>query len=298
LHGTEPREPYLARASRGFEVWADERVPNESESSSPAGALRRLIAGEIRRLGAASDEEVLHAAFAGARWRGTDVENLLFNNIDQTLALFRSVGRVGVRFEDLGERAPPVRGNSDRTVYYAYRLADRRADFTAVACDRLVCGVSEIFVPEGPARMAARVWLAVRRGREQLRATTGSTHLYTLRIKAHGLEPATTVKALVDGASAAMQRALDTDELRACVSRLAALLAASENELFALAAGGPEAPLGDAKRLFRLDGDTQVRVTPDDDRCIAAEVVAVSDERPAHLVVELHAARRRELVQR
>src|SRR4051794_22525916 len=37
-----------------------------------------------RRLASA----VLYATYAGERSRGTDVENLLFNNIDQTLSLF------------------------------------------------------------------------------------------------------------------------------------------------------------------------------------------------------------------
>lgn len=47
-----------------------------------------------------------------------------------------------------------------------------------------------------------------------------------------------------------------------------------------------DAPLGVAKQLLCLDGPAQVRVTPDDDRCVAAEVLVHDRDGPARLSVE------------
>jgi hypothetical protein len=220
------------------------------------------------------------------------VENLLFNNIDQTLSLFQIAARAGVRFEDLGNQTRPAPDGAARLAYYAYRLADRGAAFTAVECDRLVCRVSDVVVPEGPARMAARVWLAVRRAREHLTTGTLASRPYILRVSTHGLSPATSVKAVVDGVSGAMQRAAATDQLNTCVRRLGVLLAVPSEELLTLATGGPEAPLAQARKLFTLDGEAEVRVTPDDDRCVAAEVVSASGDKPVRMTVEVYAAKR------
>jgi hypothetical protein len=89
------RDPFIRRADSGFEVWADEYVPNQPGAASTARTLRRLIADAIRVL-PALDGHVLHAGYGGWRWHGTDVENLLFNNIDQGLSVFRKPGSTGV----------------------------------------------------------------------------------------------------------------------------------------------------------------------------------------------------------
>jgi hypothetical protein len=62
-------------------------------------------------------------------------------------------------------------------------------------------------VADGPARLAARIWLAVRRARPPLgvgRALEEGSFL--LKVAVRALEPATTVKAIVDGVTAALQR--------------------------------------------------------------------------------------------
>jgi hypothetical protein len=104
---TQPRlrDPFIRRVGSGFEVWADEYVPNQPGAASTARALRGLIADEIRVL-PAPEGRVLRAGYGGWRWHGTDVENLLFNNIDQGLSLFRKPGRAAVGFEDLGLTVP------------------------------------------------------------------------------------------------------------------------------------------------------------------------------------------------
>lgn len=281
------RAPCLRRADDGFEIWADEYVRNESTAASAAGALRQLISGEIRRL-PPPDGRLLHAAYAGYRWPGTDVENLLFNNIDQTLKLFANSGNDGVRFEDLGDASPAAPDGTTRSSSYAYRLVEAGEAFHAAETRELACRTEEAVVPEGPARLAARIWLAVRRARPS-ECRYVATAPYVLRVTTRGLPPATNVKAIVDGASAAMQQGVLTDPLRQSIGRLAALLDADEDDLLSLVTG-PEAPLGVATGLFTLDGSAQVRVTPDDDRCVAAEVMSAGHDGPPRIGVAVHVA--------
>jgi len=296
--GPQPRPPLLRRTGSGFEIWADEYVRNESTAGSSAGLLRRLIADEVRALRGLAGR-VLHAGYAGQRGRGTDVENLLFNNIDQSLSLFSAAGRLGVRFEDLGLIAPPAPGLTRRRSFYSYRLAEPQEPFTTVTAGPVICRVPEAIVPDGPARLAARIWLAVRRARPPGGpGTPPGDGDFLLRIAVHGLHPATSIKAIVDGATAAMQRD-DPDRVTDAITRMAALLGAGAEELLTLATSG-DAPLGSRSRsnptskegLFTLDGADQVRITPDDDRCVAAEVVAAFGHGLPRLAVEVHSAQR------
>lgn len=185
------------------------------------------------------------------------MENLLFNNIDQSLSLFSAPGRRGIRFEDLGLIVPLAPDGTRRPSFYSYRLTEPGEPFAA---GHLICHVPEAIVPDGPARPAARIWLTVRRVRPP--------HSYggpledgdfLLRIAVRGLEPARSVKAAVDGATAAMQRD-DPDRVKDAITRLSALLGVDAEELLALATAN-DAPLGSSSRssptsketLFTLD---------------------------------------------
>lgn len=292
------RPPFTRRMESGFQVWADECVRNESGPASTAGALRRLIAAEIRALPKPAGR-ILRAGYAGARSDATDVENLLFNNIDQALRLFRAGGHFGVSFEDLGLKVPPAPDDTSRHSFYSYALERAGSPFATVDEDRLLCRVPDVIVQDGHARLAARVWLAVRQARA--RENHGPTHDegdYLLRIVLSGLDVPASFKSVVDGASAAMQR--DAPErIREAIARLSILLDVPADELLALATAH-YAPLGTRSSskptskhsLFTLDGTDQVRVTPDDDRCIAAEILAVRDGQAPSLKVEVYSAAR------
>ncbi|MHB1819882.1 MAG: hypothetical protein ACYCO9_17855 [Streptosporangiaceae bacterium] len=294
------RAPVIRRTPDGFGVWADEYVRNEARAGSPAGVLRRLIGDGIRGLPGSGDR-MLHAAYAGWRWSGTDVENLLFNNIDQGLSLFAGPGRAGVRFEDLGEQVPPGPDGSAWRCFYRYRLAGAEEPLDVVLPGDLVCRVPEVVVPDGPARFAARVWFAVCSARLRSGEKAGNLAAgpYVLRMTVRGLNPASSLKALVDGASAAMQRD-EPGRLGEAVARLSRLLDADPGYLMALASD-PGAPLGTRSRsgpdsvetLFTLDGAAQVRVTPDDDRCAAAEAVSAGDSRQQSVTLEVLRAEQR-----
>jgi hypothetical protein len=282
----------------GFEVWADEYVRNDSAADSAAGHLRRLINGELRGL-PESAGRLLHAAYGGQRRRGTDVENLLFNNIDQTAGVFRAPGGLGVRFEYRGLTVPLAPDGTSWPSFYSYRLAQPGDPFAAVRPGQLICRIPEAIVLDGPARPAARIWLAVRRARP--RPGTGVPREdggFLLRIAVHHLQPALSIKAVVDGVTAAMQRD-DPGRISEAINRLARLLATDADHLLTLATEA-SAPLGTRSRsspaskegLFALDGPDQVRVTPDDDRCIAAEVTTGGNDGPARLTVEVYSAER------
>ncbi|TVZ03748.1 hypothetical protein EAS64_14880 [Trebonia kvetii] len=295
--GAQLRDPCMRRSASGFGVWADEYVRNDSAAGSSAGLLRRVIVGEIRSLPAPAGR-VLHASYGGQRRPGTDVENLLFNNIDQTLALFGGPGSAGIRFEDLGPAVPPAPDGTPRHSCYRYCLAPRGAGFTAVQQGPLICRIPEIPVLDGPARLAARIWLAARRARPQPAGVPAEHGSFLLKVIVHQLDPAQSIKAIIDGVTAAMQRD-DPGRVTEAVSRLSVLLNADPDELLALATA-PGAPLGTRSRpgpasrqsLFTLDSSAQVRVTPDDDRCIAAEVTTTVNHGPTRLSAEVYTATR------
>lgn len=289
--------PLIRHVGSGFEVWANEYVRNESRTASPGGYLRRLITDEVRALPKAADR-VPYAAYAGQRWQGTDVENLLFNNIDQTLSLFSAPGRQGIRFEDLGPIGPAAPDGTHWRSFYRYHLAEPGQPFATAQAMQLICRTHEATVPDGPARLAARIWLAVRRARWQrgLGAPLKDGN-FLLRVAVRGMDPAASLKAIVDGATAAMQ-CDDPDRVRDAVLRLSALIDVNTEELLALASTR-DAPLGPRSRssptskesLFTLDGAAQVRVTPDDHRCVAAEVLA-RDTTARQVTVEVYAVKR------
>lgn len=210
--GGDQGESLVRRFADGFEVWSDEYVRNESRATASSGELRRLIAHELRRL-RPSDRRLLHAAYAGERWPGSDVENLLFNNIDQTLNLFAAVGRHGVRFEDLGETTAKAPDGAVRLSYYTYRRARPEDPFLGLELGERLAVIDSGEIPRVPARLAARIWLATRRARPGSSTRSAAMLPYSLRVVVGGLSPATDLKALIDGATAAMQRSTPSDDL-------------------------------------------------------------------------------------
>lgn len=181
---------------------------------------------------------------------------------------------------------PHLDDGTVRSSYYRYRLSSADEPFARIAEGRSICRVDEAFVGHGAARLAARIWYAVRLARPRTIVDASPVpNAFVLRIMSSGLHPASNLKALIDGATAAMQRA-EPRLLRTEVARLAALLHVDEERLATLIAA-PGAPLGTARHLFTIDGPEQVRTTPDDTGCVAAEVIASGEEGPVRLSVEV-----------
>jgi len=145
-----------------------------------------------------SPERILHAAYAGYRRAGKDVENLLFNDLDQTLSAFGRLGACGVRFEDLGTRPPEAPNGRRRPSYYRYRLA-RPGDPFAAELTELACEIQEVEVPGGTARLSARVLVAVLAARPVECAVDDWDGPYALKIAVRGMSPGKDLKAIVDG---------------------------------------------------------------------------------------------------
>lgn len=115
-----------------------------------------------------------------------------------------------------------------------------------------------------------------------------------LRLTTRGLHRGLCLKALVDGATAALQHAPTTGSEEA-VRRLAVNLGVDRREIELLVAGRTS-PLGRATRLFTLVGAHQLRVTPDDHLCVAAEVISAGPTGPPREVLLRARSERRSAV--
>jgi hypothetical protein len=137
----------------------------------------------------------------------------------------------------------------------------------------VVCSIPATVIPTGDQRIATRIWLALRTARP-----TVSTELldgpYALRIIVTAMNPGLLLKALVDGASTAMQRADPASTISECARRLAHAFGLPVERITDLLTTAP-APLGPARRLVVRDREYAGRVAPDDDRCVAAEVRSI-----------------------
>jgi hypothetical protein len=91
------------------------------------------------------------------RWGGTDVENLLFNNIDQTLSLFAAPANAGVRFHDLGIHAPADPTGHARSSHYAYDLIASGEPFTPIPGGKVICSIPATVIRAGEQRIATRI---------------------------------------------------------------------------------------------------------------------------------------------
>ncbi len=273
----------------GFEVWSDQYVQNEPKGNLYQLELRSLIKSRIQKLPEPKGR-LLCAAYAGQPRPGTDIENLLFNNIDQTFSAFGRSCKFGCRFEFLGPSPAPTRMSMSH--YFRYQYVDRSEPFDIAQVGRLVCSIPEATIDMwgNDARLSLRIWFAVREARQCAAPALASGEPYILRVTTDGLLPAKDLKAVIDGISAACQHAHLSSLGGDIPERIATLLGVERNKLLTLITHD-DSPLGEAHRLFTSHGGTQVRVTPDDHRCVAAEVFSLSDEGPPRLAAELFAAR-------
>jgi hypothetical protein len=178
------------------------------------------------------------------------------------------------------------------------QLTARESRVEAVRCAQggaLICRVPPVIMRDGRARLAARVRLAVCQARP-VRPGLGAEFL--LRIGVRGLEPGTSLKAIIDRVTAAMQ-CDDSDGVREAATGLSALLGVDADELLVLVAAN-DAPLGSRSQsspqsketLSTLDGASEVRVTRTDhcrlDVLITRGVVQAGSSAPSHTRISRH----------
>lgn len=103
---------WLGEPRKGFEAWCSKQLDLQAKPPDPRGRLRELIRGAIRQVSGAP-ESILRASFhASSLLPRSDVENVLFTNVDATGSCFGHLAGRGVEFEfreeDPSGRAPRV----------------------------------------------------------------------------------------------------------------------------------------------------------------------------------------------
>jgi hypothetical protein len=124
-------EPTVEADHTSIAAWSDHDVRNETRADSPGGRLRAELCAWLRTRRARAGE-LLEAAYAGERRNDADVENLLFNNIDQTSGAHRAACAEGLRFSWLGPTAPPDSTGAIRQYHYRYRFVPLSASIPGV----------------------------------------------------------------------------------------------------------------------------------------------------------------------
>lgn len=260
----------------GVRAWADRPIPFDKLSPS-AVEFRRELGAALSQLSPMPDE-LLHARFTGELRQGSDVENVLFYNVDSGKATFRHATRFGVAFE-LGV-GPAPRAPSGRAwrCCYDYRLTHIRAVPESWGSAMTLARIKNVELQSrGAIPTATEVWFSLRRGRadayERL-ADPGSRFGVRLVLKVPGELPMTPdlLKPLLDGVTAAFQAHGDAASAAAMADVLSGRLDADADELTELLLSKKRAVLGVVPNLvYAYRGG--VKWNPSDDRCVAAEII-------------------------
>ena len=106
----DPVVRWRGPASQTLEAWCSRQLDLESKPPDVRGVLRRQVAERLRQL-STGNGLVLSAVFVTPQLApGSDVENVLFTNIDATGSVFRHAAQRGVMFEFWPEDPSTGRG--------------------------------------------------------------------------------------------------------------------------------------------------------------------------------------------
>jgi hypothetical protein len=259
----------------GVRAWCDVPLPFDNLSAS-ALDFRRDLRVALAKLNPMPDE-LLQARFSGELRRGSDVENVLFYNVDAGQGTFRRATRFGVAFE-LGVALLP-RAPSGRAwrCCYDYRLAHVHTVSQAWGASRKLARIEHVELRcRGAFPTASEVWFSVRSGRAEAYehlADRRAPFKVSLVLKVPGERPLTPdlLKALVDGVTGAFQAHGDPDSVAAVAGVLAERVGADAGEVAGLLLSKQRAVLGVVPRLvYAYRGG--VKWNPSDDRCVAADI--------------------------
>jgi hypothetical protein len=255
-------------------AWVDAPVPFDGLTDG-ARALRCALREELSRL-SAEPGEALHATFTGQLRPGSDLENVLFYNVDSGASVFGPSTRYGVRFELGGGRMPAPRSGRVWRCCYEYRLAPAGR---AVKWWRSAYALGR-FAAELPAirgiPSATAVWYAVRCGQWEAwnrLPNPADRFQIDLRLRVPGDRALTPdlLKPLLDGVTAAFQSHGDRVTAPAIADVLAARLGVEPADLVEMLLSDERAVLGRVERLvYAYRGG--IKWNPSDHRCVAATI--------------------------
>jgi hypothetical protein len=254
-------------------VEAPDYVPFEPRTDA-SRVLRGDLRTRLRKL-AARDGEVLSARFFGPLPRGADVENALLYNIDVDGGAFAAAARFGVRFEH--DPSPLLGGG----VRYEYGVEPLAAGLGLWTPSRRLASVETGL--ETPPTLAAIWWALRERGRVEIgapRRRPDERFAVSLRVAGpvQSARPAL-VKTLIDGVVCALQSQTDREEADAVAPLLSSVLpGAPKEQVRSHLVDESLSVLCARARLLHRRGKG-VQWAPDDDYCVAGEVLLERAER-------------------
>jgi hypothetical protein len=242
--------------------------PSTDDQLDTRRRLRESLSG-LR----AGEGEILHATFVGGLPARSDVENALFYNVDAR-DVFGSMAQ-GVRFE-LDPTFIPGE------VRYEYRTGPPEADFRHWRTGRDLAVLHTSFAGARP--KLATIWWALRSTPDSIRPGVRALEpgeAFVMQLDVEGPAPALSpglLKIVLDGTICALQSETDATLAVTTAPIIAdALRVPTEAVLQALVDREPSA-LGTRRRFIHGHGPG-VKWEPDDDRCVAAQILFRRAER-------------------
>ena len=261
---------YLVRATQDVvETWSVARMPFE-----PKGWMREwrdALKSALR--GVDVPNGFLAGRYESASVAACDTENVLFYNLG---GVFGASTRHGLRFERLFGTAPsPEPLTTDAMHYHNYSVARPGEPFTCWTEANQLAAFANVTVPAvGASSNPALIWLPVRQALTRSSAASHQGRLFALRLRLEGPPvtgaAASLVKSLFDGVIAAFSAHDGSREDEVVLwlnDRFAYDMTLSRKLLQSLEGD----PLGTRRLLHpRAQG---FQWAPDDDRCVAGELV-------------------------
>ena len=295
-HGRIEPTPAVDVGDRSIAAWSDHDIRNETPADSSGGRLRSRLNSWLRASRPQAGE-LLEATYGGERRNGADVENLLFNNIDQTATAYRAACAEGLRFSWLGSVAPPDPNGTARRYHYRYRFVPPGAPTPGVVLGPWARRWTQVPLLEGfpsraGVRMSTRVWWSLRQRQAERRDGLQAASTFAVRLVLHGegVDPATALKGSFDGVVAA----LEVQENESAALEAAAILAGEQPENVSATVRKltehEDPVLGSVDRLVvpvAARHGPDVRWDPADAGCIAGEILVGERHGPPRLDVEL-----------
>lgn len=264
---------------RQVRLWSNSYIPFAPAIKDQLAA-RAELKRRVRSLAAASNE-ILHASYAGPKPTNTDAENLVLNNIDDTVGgCFRPSTQHGVRFE----LATTLHGNppSHRayTCSYQYGLTSPDSSLSHWRLVRRLASFTAADLGHFPsARRLEQVWLAIHHASAETatRPVALSERFAVFLTLSHpdtkspGANPVL-VKALMDGTVAAFQAHGDRASADEIAARLTVTIGQPTSVIKQALLDDGRAVLG-TDTLVHLRGPS-VQWNPADHLCVAGQVVS------------------------
>lgn len=279
------------------EAWAMDYVPFEAQHRSEwQQRLSREIktrSGELRP----EDGQVLHATFFGGKKDNADVENVVL----YCFGSFGKAGGNGIRFEH-GASVPSARSGTGHPFCYRYALAPENDGYSHWQQGRKLASFEWTDLGEFKTdKLLAQVWLAIARRYERGQVKTfspeitpGTPFAVNVQIRPpakHQRVLGNMVKGIVDGVVSAFQSHTDLTVLPEVIPPLeknlkTAAVTTDATEIEHHLRQQRRGVLGKVFRLVRASNTGGVVWAPDDQMCVAGQLLRVSTQGDRHWAIK------------